>query len=231
MSTLTVGDLTFDVRRSANRKQLRITVDRGGELLITAPKGCARGVMETFVREKRFWIYSRLAEKEALGPASATKQYVNGEGFPYLGRSYRLLIVKDQDAPVKLEAGRFKMAREVVPEGRAAMIRWYSDHAAPRLNERVDRYRRRVGVVPKGVTVRDLGYRWGSCGTNRQLYFHWKLALLPPALIDYVVVHELAHLREPHHSARFWKLLEAALPTARELRARLAVASRLNAAI
>lgn len=212
MSTLTVGDLTFDVRRSASRKHLRITVDRGGELLITAPEGCARGVMEAFVREKRFWVYSKLAEKDALGPAPATKQYVNGEGFPYLGRSYRLLIVKGQDVPVKLEAGRFKMSREAVPKAREEMVNWYKLHALDWLERKVERLWRRVGTEPKGVTVRELGYRWGSCTATRRLQFNWRVALLPARLAEYVVVHELVHLRERNHTAAFWRRLERALP-------------------
>ena len=71
--------------------------------------------MSNFAREKKGWIYTKLAEKEALRPQGGEKQYVSGEGFPYLGRSYRLLLVTDQEAPVKLERGRFKMRRSLVP--------------------------------------------------------------------------------------------------------------------
>lgn len=162
--------------------------------------------------------------REALPPAPPPRQFVDGAGFPYLGRSYRLLLVPDQDVPVKLTGGRFRMRRAAVERGEvggraeatetaeAHMIRWYSTHARPWLTARVERYAGRIRVMPGGLTVRDLGYRWGSCGKGGRLYFHWKTILLPPRLIEYVVVHELVHLREPHHDAMFWRRVERVIP-------------------
>ncbi len=208
--TLTVDDLNFELRWSARRRSVQITVDREGELILSAPTGCERGVMEEFVREKRFWIYKKLAEKEALRPEIIRKQYIVGEGFPYLGRSYRLLLVDEQDVAVKLERGRFKMRR--ADAGRESMIRWYRDHATAWLTRRVDQFARRVDVEASGVEVRDLGYRWGSCGKSGKLYFHWRTILLPARIVEYIVVHELVHLREPHHTPEFWTRVERALP-------------------
>src|SRR5882724_9826028 len=153
MDSLTVDDLCFEVRRSPRRRSVQITIDRGGELVLSAPEVCPVATMADFVREKRFWIYSKLAAKEALCPARPAKQYVSGEGFPYLGRSYRLLLVGQQDTPVKLEEGRLKMRREVADNGRAHLVRWYTDRAQPWLARRVERYRYRVGVEPAGVVV------------------------------------------------------------------------------
>lgn len=95
MTTLTVGDLSFEVRRSARRSSVQITVERGGELLLSAPEACPSSTLERFVREKRFWVYTKLAQEGALGPAAPTKQLVSGEGFLYLGRSHRLLLVDE----------------------------------------------------------------------------------------------------------------------------------------
>lgn len=212
MNSLTVGDLHFEVRRSARRRSVQITVDRGGELLLSAPEVCSTRTMESFVREKRFWIYTKLAEKECRAPSAPTKQYVSGEGFPYLGRSYRLLLVDEQDVPVRLEAGRFKMLHSAVPNGRAHMVRWYIHHAQPWFESRVERLRSRIGVHPVSITVRDLGFRWGSCGKGCRLYFHWRSILLPPPVAEYVVVHELVHLVEPHHTPAFWRRVERAMP-------------------
>jgi predicted metal-dependent hydrolase len=212
MNQLTVGDLRFEVRRSPRRRSVQITVDRGGELLLSAPESCTTRVMEQFVREKRLWIYTKLAEKEALAPAVPKKQFVSGEGFPYLGRSYRLLLVDEQDVPVKLERGRFTMRRACATQGRDHMVRWYEGRAQPWLAERVERFQRRVGVEAAGVTVQDLGYRWGSCGKGGRLFFHWRTILLPPRIVEYVVVHELVHLAEPHHTPAFWARVERAMP-------------------
>ena len=156
MGTLTVGDLEFEVRRSARRRTVQITVDRGGELVLAAPHDCPVSTMENFVQEKRSWIYTKLAEKEALWAEAPRKQYVSGEGFPYLGRSYRLLLVRKQNAPLKLEHGRFKMRRDVASAGREHMVRWYTHHAVPWLEKRVRGWQRRVGAEPAEVLVQDL---------------------------------------------------------------------------
>lgn len=212
MSVLVVGDLELEVRRSARRKTVQITVDRDGDLIVSAPESCPVTLMEDFVREKRFWIYTKLAEKEALRPRPPQKQLVTGEGFPYLGRSYRLLLVSEQGVPLKLEHGRFKLRRDAVPEGREHLVRWYTEHARPWLTQRVERWRGRIGVRPTGVHVQDLGYRWGSCGKGERLYFHWRAILLPPRIVEYIVAHELVHLHEPHHTPEFWSRLERAMP-------------------
>lgn len=212
MSQLNVGDLRFEVRRSPRRTSVQITVDRGGELLLSAPENCPTRVMEKFVREKRFWIYTKLAEKDALAHATPQKEFVSGEGFLYLGRSYRLLLVDKQDVPVKLERGRFRMRRSAAGRGWEHMIRWYTEHGQAWLQQRADRFQRRVGVEPTGVTVQDLGYRWGSCGKGGRLFFHWRTILLPPPIIEYVVVHELVHLLEAHHTPVFWTRVERAMP-------------------
>lgn len=209
--SLTVGDLQFELRRAESRS-VQITVDRGGELILAAPEDCPLTTMEAFVREKRFWIYTKLAEKEALwGPASK-KQYVSGEGFPYLGRSYRLLLVDKQEVPLKLKDGRFQMRRTLVREGSEHMIRWYREHATVWLAKQVERFKRRLEVEPTGLTVQDLGYRWGSCGKGGKLYFHWRSILLPTRIAEYIVAHELVHFHEPHHTPEFWRRMERAMP-------------------
>jgi hypothetical protein len=76
----------------------------------------------------------------------------------------------------------------------------------------VDRFRGRIGVEPSDVLVRDLGHRWGSCGKGDKLYFHWRSILLPPSIVEYIVVHELVHLHEPHHTPAFWTRVERAMP-------------------
>lgn len=212
MDTLTVGDLEFELRRSARRRSVQVTVDRGGELVLAAPEDCSTATMRAFVKEKRFWIYTKLAEKEQVRRSSGKKQFVGGEGFPYLGRSHRLQLVTKQVADLKLDHGRFKLRRDLAPEGRKHLIAWYTSRARPWLQKRVERWQSRVGAEPTAVLVRDLGYRWGSCGKGERLHFHWRSILLPPGIVDYIVVHELVHLHEPHHTLEFWTRVERAMP-------------------
>jgi predicted metal-dependent hydrolase len=225
-ASLVIGDLQFEVRRSDRRQTLGLTVERDGRLVLTAPTRVVDERLERFAKSKRFWVYRKLAAKEALSPPMPAKEFVTGEGFPYLGRSYRLLLVPSLDAAVKLEGGRFKMPRAEAPRGRVHLVQWYAAHARPWLQARVERHAPRVRVAPSRVIVKDLGFRWGSCGRGGSLYFHWQAILLPARVIEYVVLHELVHLREPHHSPAFWKTLERAMPDWEERRRWLATRGR-----
>ena len=212
MTTLTVDDLNFEVRLSKRRKTIELAVERDGLLTILAPVGTAQPILERFVHEKRFWIYKKLAEKDALRSPKVSKEFVNGEGFPYLGRSYRLLLVDDQDEPIKLIKGRFRLRRSDVPQAKTCFITWYIDHARPWIAHRISEHADRLGKQPTGLEVRDLGFRWGSCGKSGGLNFHWATILLPPSIVEYVVVHELVHLLEPNHTPEFWTRIERVMP-------------------
>lgn len=212
MTKLNIENLCFEVKRSRRRKTLEITVDRGGELILSAPPEVDETRLREFVREKRFWIYTKLAAKDQLQRAVPQKVFVDGEGFLYLGKSYRLRLVDEQAALLKLQGGRFLLQRQLADNGREHLIRWYSERAKAWLGQRVQDYAARMEVQPAGVKVQDLGYRWGSCGKGDWLYFHWKAILLPPRIAEYLVVHELAHLHQPHHTPEFWQWVERAMP-------------------
>lgn len=210
--SLVVDDLHLAVRRSPRRRTVEITVERSGALVVSAPLEADEAQLRDFVREKRFWIYTKLAEKERLQRQIPRKEFVGGEGFLYLGRSHRLKLVAQQEVPLKLSAGRFSLVREAVPQAREHFVRWYTERARVWLAGKVAEYQTRMVVAPAGVKVQDLGYRWGSCGKGHWLYFHWKTILLPARIAEYVVVHEMAHLHEPHHTPAFWQRVERAMP-------------------
>ncbi len=212
MNILTVDDLRFEVRRSTLRRALEITVDRDGALILSAPPEVPEAKLCEFVQRKRMWIYKQLARKEVLMHAPRRKVFTDGEGFTYLGRNYRLRLVPEADAAVKLVGGRFVMPQALAQGGRDLLIRWYCERAKPWLTGKMHDFSARMEVEPAGVRVQDLGYRWGSCGKGSLLYFHWKTILLPARIAEYVVVHEMAHLHEPHHTPEFWRRVERAMP-------------------
>lgn len=217
-----VDDLQFTVRRSARRKTLQITVERTGELILSAPPEVDEAQLLAFVQAKRFWVYTKLAEKDRLQRRVGRKEFVDGEGFLYLGRSHRLKLVEEQDATLKLSNGRFALRRDALPTAREHFVRWYSERARVWLANRVADYQARMEVASAGVKVQDLGYRWGSCGKGDWLYFHWKTILLPARIAEYVVVHEIAHLHEAHHTPAFWLRVERAMPDYAQRKAWLA---------
>ena len=221
--TLTVGSLTLTVRRSDRRATIGLTVERDGSLTLRAPTDTDDEELTRLVRRREVWIYSKLAEKEMLLRAWRPKQYVPGEAFIYLGRRYRLRLVDDPSAPdLRFTAGWFEMRRDAVQRGDEVFARWYAERARVWLPPRARRHGVRAGVVAKPLEVRDLGFRWGSCGVRR-LHFHWRVMALPPRIIDYVLVHEIAHIAEPHHKAAFWERVRQMMPDFEQRRAWLAL--------
>lgn len=222
MTTLVVHDLRFEVRRSERRRALEITVERDGELVLSAPKAVPVARLREFADRKRMWIYKQLARRASLAREVPCKVFTEGEGFLYLGRSYRLRLVSNADVPVKLVSGRLVMPKALAHEGREHVVRWYAERARSWLTAKVEEYAARMEVLPAGVRVQELGYRWGSCGKGDWLYFHWKTILVPARIAEYVVVHEMAHLHEPHHTPEFWRRVERAMPDFEQRRAWLA---------
>lgn len=212
---LTVAGLDFEVQFSGARRSIGITVDRDGSLVVKAPYDCDEAELAAFAHDKRMWVYKKLAEKDLLLSHRPTKEFVSGEGFAYLGRSHRLLLADHGTSAVKLERGRLVMQRDIATSGMGgpAMIDWYCTRAQRWLRRRIGPWAHRMGVVPRTIDVRDLGYRWGSLGKSDRINFHWATIQLTPALVDYVIVHELAHIFEPNHNPEFWIRVERALPT------------------
>ncbi len=214
MKTLTFDDLTFELRESAQRRTLEIIVDRDGSLVLAAPPGVPMEALEQFVDENLVWVYTRLAEKEAQARPKSPREYVSGEGFPYLGRSYRLKVVDGvgRQPPLRLYRSRFELRRDVVPYARDHFIRWYTIRLHPMLDRQIAVLTNRIGAEPREVHIQDLGYRWGSSNRRGHLYFHWRVAMLPHRMIEYLVTHELVHLIERSHSDAFWERIERVIP-------------------
>ncbi|MFV2107333.1 M48 family metallopeptidase [Micromonospora sp. LOL_015] len=208
--TMLIGDLQFEVTESPRRATVGITVDRDGSLQLHAPAGCPADALAAWAYTKRMWVYRKLAEKDLLLSARPAKEFVNGEGFAYLGRSHRLLI-GDGDR-VRMERGRIVLPRTVTGQARTALIGWYRYRGRQWLPGRLRPWADRMDLHPSALDVRDLGYRWGSLGNNGRLNIHWATLQLPPSLVDYVLVHELSHVAHPQHTSAFWATVERALP-------------------
>ncbi|MDP9357835.1 MAG: M48 family metallopeptidase [Chloroflexota bacterium] len=213
-----LDDLAFELRRSSRRKTISITLERDGALILTVPPDCPPEQIARVVGAQRRWIYTKLARQELLHHPSGPKEYVSGEGFAYLGRTYRLLLVDPPsgdaaDTPaLRLHQGRFHLRRDERHHAAKHFVTWYVAHGTPWLRRRVDLLAERIGVSSPPITVRDLGYRWGSCSRSGTLQFHWRTLQLPPRIIEYVVTHEMIHLLEPHHGQDFWRRLQRVLP-------------------
>ena len=224
------GDTTieYEVRRSRRRrKTIEITVDGGG-VRVAAPARTPDAELRDIVRKRARWILRHAAEATR---APAPMRFVSGETLPYLGRAIPLTVAA-ADVPrpeVRLDRSRFVV---VAPHSldddargeatRCAFDRWYRAQAAEWLEAGVDRWWPRLGRGARSrVLVRDQRRRWGSCSYDGTLRFNWRVMMLAPDLIDYIVAHELAHLTHRDHSANFWGLMAREIPDVQERRKRL----------
>jgi predicted metal-dependent hydrolase len=219
-----VGGLDFEVRTSAARSTFGITIERDGDLVLRAPVDAELSALEDWARARAAWVYRKLADKDRLVATPVIKRFLSGEGFDLLGRHYRLRL---GDGPkVQLRDGWLRMPRESVEAGRGAeeLIAWYQQEALRWLPARIEPWAAKMAMQPRQLDVRHLGYRWGSLGKGDRLNLHWAIMQLPPSLIDYVIVHELAHDDEPNHTARFWAVMRRDLPDYEQRKARLSEA-------
>ncbi|MCA6094313.1 M48 family metallopeptidase [Streptomyces sp. SCA3-4] len=228
---LIVDGLPLTVRISPRRKRLGLTVERDGSLTLRAPQECGHRRAEDFVQASRHWIDSKLRLSEERRQLHPVRSLRNGEIHRYLGRDYRLLVVDDEDettASLRLVAGRMRLGRSVAADPRAArraFAVWYSSRGLRWVQGRLQPWAARMDVPEPEVDVRDLVHRWGTyrVGANGsgRMALHWAVFQLPIHLIDYVIAHELAHIRIAGHGSDYWRLLGRALPECQQLKAEL----------
>jgi len=209
-------DLKYEVVRS-RRSTADIVVERDGRVVVRAPKPLSDKRIASIVSSRRLWIYKTLAEWRDANATRILREYRNGEGFLYLGRSYRLLLVADQAEPVLLKGGRFCLRRDLIEGGdikaaKVALRDYFTGRAIERISQRVEYFAPKVGVAVRRVAVRDLNNRWASCSPTGNLAFHWKCMMAPATVIDYIVVHELCHLHHLDHTEAFWNEVDKILP-------------------
>ena len=221
MNARRVRDIDYQLLPGSKRKTTDIVIERDGVVSVRPPADYTPEQVDAVVESKRLWIYRNLAEWKDLNARAVVREWVNGETFLYLGRAYRLSLVSNQACSVQLKEGRFCLDRALIEQGGTAAARqafeaYFSDKGTRRITERVDYFAPQVDVKTARLKVKDMGYRWASCGKNGTLNFHWKCMMAPPKIIDYIVVHELCHLHYRNHSDAFWNEVDKVMPDYRE---------------
>ncbi len=213
--------IPYYVVRSPRRRTVAIEVRSDGRVVVRAPIRTAEASLREFVAQKASWIVRHMREamqrEEAplvVGQLGASVQ-VLGEAVPLAVR----LVADGRTETSRLEDGVLYVA--VVPGAdeqttrdrvQVELERWYRAQAAYHIGERVDLYARQLNVTPRSVRVRHQARRWGSCSAKGALNFNWRLYMAPPDVIDYVVAHEVAHLKVMDHSKRFWTVVDTLYP-------------------
>ncbi|MEQ1896074.1 MAG: SprT family zinc-dependent metalloprotease [Vicinamibacterales bacterium] len=210
----------YDVIRS-RRATADIIIERDGSLLVRAPEWVDDEQVEAIVDSRLHWIYRGLAEWRDLNATRVLREYKSGEGFLYLGRAYRLILVQQQDEPLVLKDGRFRLRRDLVEAGdigpaQAAFRDYFIARGRNRIGRRVEYFASTIGVTVSGMEVRDTGHQWATWSPSGRLAFHWKCMMAPATVIDYIVVHELCHFHHADHTDAFWNEVDKVMPQYRE---------------
>lgn len=192
----------------SDRKTITITVERDCSIIVHAPDGTDPEKVNAVVDSKRLWLYDKLKHPQKYSTNDSRKEFVSGETIPYLGRNYRLEIEKGGDEGIRF-VGKFVVTGASAERSAKLFRDWYVQRAKEIIEPRVRRHSRNLGVTYNKVMVSDLKYRWGSCTPNNNLNFNWRLIKCPMFVIDYVIVHELAHFLEQNHTPHFWNIVRA----------------------
>lgn len=202
----------------SKRKTLTITVERDRSVVVTAPEGTSPEKIRQIVESRKLWIYekTRHAQKYSPLPHAPGKEMVAGESLLYLGRQYRIELTNEGDK-IRFEQ-KFLIPRTLTDKS-ATFKKWLMTKAEEKILPRVATHAKNLGVAYKQAKIGDGKYRWGSCTPNDNVIFNWRLIKAPMFVIDYVVVHELAHLIENNHTPEFWNIVRAQTPTMEKAKA------------
>jgi predicted metal-dependent hydrolase len=218
--------IQFTLRHTA-RKTLSISVHPDLGVEVTAPLNAALELVKAKVRRRATWILKQRDYFSRYPAAIPPRRFVSGETHWYLGRQYRLKIEKAESETVKLKTGFLRVC--VKRKGDSARVKalldqWYLTRARARFEmslEKCGASLRRDGIAAPHLRLRKMKKRWGSCTTRAFIYLNPELIKAPTHCIDYVVTHELCHLKHPHHGKEFYALLDRVMPDWRKRKERL----------
>jgi predicted metal-dependent hydrolase len=210
-----VHGIEYLIKRT-ERSSLGITVERDGTVTINAPLRADLKAIERLVSSKTIWIRQKLAYKSQTNRERVRRDFVSGQGFLYLGKSYRLRLInngtgvvdqKGVSTSLRLHNGYFELLEREKERGKDHFIKWYRKQTEQQLQLRIPRYANRIGVEVRDFRVLDLGNRWASCGKKGTLNFSWRTVMAPIQVFDYILVHEMAHMIERGHTKNFWRIV------------------------
>jgi predicted metal-dependent hydrolase len=222
-STIVLGGrlVPYVVKRSQRARYARIEIRRETGLVVVVPKRYRLEEVASLLRDKSAWILRKVDDLSNVGPCSVGRRLESGAAVPYLGGSLELVVRRDgrQRGAVRLERGRLVFTvGDSDGDLHAALEGWYRQQARRVIGEKAEAASTRLGVAYRRLVIRGQRSRWASCSHKGTLSFNWKLMRAPEPVIDYVVVHEVAHLKEMNHSKRFWGLVAEHCPGWREHR-------------
>ena len=212
----------YTLRRSPRARWISCWIRPETGLVVTVPSGGAPEHAEAFLKRHRRWVFRELARLERQF-ATLPHAWPYGAKLLYRGQAHQVVLQHGRPGRVDYRSDERQLVVTAPSAGiagaRQVLQRWLKQEAAAVLNERVKAVGQRMGLQANRIYVRNLRCRWGSCWPGGSLSFNYRLVMAPPRILEYVVVHELAHLRQPNHSPAFWAIVGEHLEDHRQARA------------
>ncbi|MCP4049345.1 MAG: M48 family metallopeptidase [bacterium] len=205
--------MLFEVSRiiRTERQSISLEILPDASLLVRAPEFVSDNLIKNFINVKKDWIIRKKKAVELHRSRTTEKKYVDGDRFYYLGNEYSLRIVKDAGHDLVLK-DEFLLSERKQAKARDLFAAWYKGQVKDIITDRVEIYAEKFGFSFNKVKVNSAVKRWGSCSSNGNLNFSWRLVMAPLDVIDYVVIHELVHLKIKNHSSSFWQMVATYCP-------------------
>lgn len=211
-----VGDLEIEIRRSKRNKTITVNIERDGTINAVAPFDCSEETIKEELLKREYLISKRIAKRKAVLKEYVNRTFVEGQSFLYMGESYNLTISDKAKKPLEIIDNRFVLSDKYVHKAKEVFVKYYKKHGLPYIKERVEYYSKLVGREPVSVRIMDLRSHWASCTPHKSVNFHWKCVMAKPMVIDYLIVHELTHLKYPQHNRQFWDAVFSVMPNYKE---------------
>ena len=209
--------LEYRLQRS-KRRSIGFVIDEDG-LRITAPKWVTVAEIENAIREKQRWIFTKLNERRERSARRLQPhmQWCDGAALPYLGSDITLRILPAQASGIAYDAATRELAVSLPPEAGEQQLKdrvqgWLQLEARRIFAERLPVYAEKLGVSYRSFALSSASTQWGSCTAEGKIRLNWRLIHFALPMIDYVIAHELSHLREMNHSPRFWATVQSIFP-------------------
>jgi len=212
--------IDYDVVYSPRRRNATLAVYPLKQVEITVPTTIQQEKIKTLVERKAVWVIKQLVWFDQITQIDSVKEYVNGESFLYLGRQYRLKLNKEngktevrmrgKELEVTLKKQDTKQDTKTLIK--VAIWHWYREQALKNIDESVSCYSKKLGIKKPKITIKNQYKRWGSCTSKNVVIFNFRIAMAPVSQLNYVVAHELVHIKHKDHSPKFWKKLNSIMP-------------------
>jgi len=195
----------------SERKTLTITVERDRSVIVRAPNGTTPERIEKEIQKKKLWLYEKVKHSQKYDLPIKEKEFISGATILYLGKQYKLEVVSEPFDGILFD-NKFLISKSSTNKSSGLFKEWYIEKAKQKIVPQAEDYAKHLGANFNRILISDLKYRWGSCTPKNNLNFNWRLIKAPMRVIEYVIVHELAHLLEPNHTDRFWGIIKNQLP-------------------